>query len=188
MDAVVVSMSAGMVDWLVFAPGEVLSGLTLLVALYGVYHAGFYCLMDGQTPGLASLEIRVVRESGKAMSVPQALLRGAFRPVLVYVLGSAAWHATQGPGMAVSLALAPLLVELGMMFTLPSRQTLSDLAMRSLAVDEMKDGDGSAVPEAELSPSRFSASAAADSQARAGLRRDILCPACRWLGQTQRAA
>jgi uncharacterized RDD family membrane protein YckC len=132
---VVVSLSAGMLEWAVLSSDSLMSTAQAALILYGLYHAGFYWLMDGQTPGLASLEIRLVSDSGNALLWPQAILRGALRPALVAALAVAAWQGEDKAGLATSIAFAPLLAELGMMFTLPGHQTLSDLAARTLAVE-----------------------------------------------------
>jgi uncharacterized RDD family membrane protein YckC len=81
------------------------------------------------------MEIRVVNEAGKALSVFQALLRGAFRPAAAALLMFTAWQGLEKPFAVSGFVAGLLLVELGMMLTLPSRQTLSDMAARTLAVD-----------------------------------------------------
>ena len=131
----IVGLSAGLLEWAVLSSGSLVSTAQAALVLYGIYHAGFYWLMDGQTPGLASLEIRLVSDDGKALRWPQALLRGALRPALVAAVAWAAWQGEDRAGLLNFITLAPLLVELGMMFTLPGHQTLSDLAARTLAVD-----------------------------------------------------
>lgn len=104
--------------------------------VYAGYHALCLWRFGGQTLGLYLLNIQIVRASGGGeLSFAQALLRGAFRPLLVYLFAQAAIAAQSTFGPAVSLAAVPLVVELGMMFTLASRQTLSDIVSRTLVVN-----------------------------------------------------
>ena len=104
--------------------------------LYAAYHAACFGLFQGQTPGQSLFDVRVVRSSdGGALSLTQALVRGTVRPVALYLWGWAAVYASPVPDMAAAAVAAPLLAELGMMFTLPTRQTLADLASRSFVVN-----------------------------------------------------
>ncbi len=136
VDFGVVIAFAGIVLWIaqtvghVSAPTEIELGLSV----YGLYHTAFYWLWGGQTPGLRTLDIRTVSTvGGIELSLRQALARAGFRPLLLYLLGLAAYFTT--PQIITVIVLAPLLGELGMMFTLPSRQTLSDLISRTLVVN-----------------------------------------------------
>jgi uncharacterized RDD family membrane protein YckC len=117
------------------AAGLGLAELEVPLLLYGAYHALFYWLWDGQTPGLAILDIRVVSANGGELLAAQAMLRGLLRPLALYALGWSAWLGAHEPGVVAVSVATLLLVELGMMFTLPSRQTLSDLVSRTLVVD-----------------------------------------------------
>jgi uncharacterized RDD family membrane protein YckC len=142
VDVVIVGLTAGIVDWLFLVPGESTAAAVLALTLYGFYHAGFFWLWDGQTPGLAALDIRMVSDAGEPLSIPQALLRGVFRSAMAAVLSLPAWHGAGQAAMAVALVLGLLLLELGMMVTLPGHQTLSDMAARTLAVDELPPAAG----------------------------------------------
>lgn len=103
---------------------------------YAGYHALCLWLLNGQTPGLYLLNIRVARSSGEgALSFPQAAVRGAFRPLLIYLFGRAAVAAQSGFGPVASIVAVPVLLELGMMFTLSTRQTLSDVVCRTIVVN-----------------------------------------------------
>jgi len=104
--------------------------------VYAGYHALCLWRFNGQTLGLYFLNIRVVRaSSGGELSFPQAALRGTFRPLLIYLFGQAAVAAQASFGPVTSIAAVPVLVELGMMFTLSTRQTLSDVVCRTLVVN-----------------------------------------------------
>jgi|SRR5437588_9545913 len=105
-------------------------------AVYAGYHALFYWLLHGQTPGLLLFGMRVVRASdaGEPPFV-LAVLRAVLRPLIVYALGLAAMPAKPLFGPIVSIAAVPLLIELGMMFTLVTRQTLSDIVCKTLVVN-----------------------------------------------------
>jgi uncharacterized RDD family membrane protein YckC len=105
-------------------------------AVYAGYHALFYWLLHGQTPGLLLFGMRIVRASDAGE--PQfvlAVLRAILRPLAVYLIGLAAVPAKPLFGPIVSIAAIPLLIELGMMFSLGTRQTLSDIVCRTLVVN-----------------------------------------------------
>lgn len=104
--------------------------------VYAGYHALCLWQFNGQTPGLYILNIRVVRAfGGGEISLPQAALRGAFRPLLIYVFGQTAVAVQASFGPVASIVAVPVLVELGMMFTLSTRQTLSDIVCRTVVVN-----------------------------------------------------
>jgi len=104
--------------------------------VYAGYHALCLWLFHGQTPGLYFLNIRIVRASGGGeLSIAQAVLRSSFRPLLIYLFGWAAVTAQSSFGPVASVAAVPVLVELGMMFTLVTRQTLSDIVSKTLVVN-----------------------------------------------------
>ena len=104
--------------------------------VYAGYHAVCLWRFSGQTLGLYLLNIRVVRASGGGeLSLLRAALRGALRPVLIYLFGQAAVAAQAGSGPVASIVAVPVLVELGMMFSLSTRQTLSDIACGTLVVN-----------------------------------------------------
>jgi uncharacterized RDD family membrane protein YckC len=104
--------------------------------VYAVYHAVCFSLFRGSSPGLHFLDIRVVSalDAGE-LPLVQAFARAAFRPAFLYLLWWMAAMAKPVPGVDMALLAAPVLLELGMMFTLPSRQTLSDLVSRTLVVN-----------------------------------------------------
>jgi len=103
---------------------------------YAVYHAIFFWLLRGTTPGLYFLDMRVVKASnGAELSFVQIFSRASFRPVFLYSFWSAAALAVPLAGADTALLIAPILVEMGMMFTLPSRQTLTDLVSKTLVVN-----------------------------------------------------
>lgn len=103
---------------------------------YAFYHLVFFWLLAGATPGLWLFDMRIVRASdGGEFSVLRALIRAGFRPLFLFLFG---WSVDSfgGPSLRVEAVLpVPLLLELGMMFTLPSRQTLSDLVANTLVVN-----------------------------------------------------
>jgi uncharacterized RDD family membrane protein YckC len=118
-----------------------LQALLLVSGVYILYHVGFYWYLDDATPGQRAWNLRTVGVSGGPLSVVQTLVRPGFRVLLVCVLAwlsdlDVFWIYFRDPFFGVKAALfAPLLLELGMMFTLPSRQTLSDLVARTLVVN-----------------------------------------------------
>jgi len=109
----------------------------LAAATYVVYHVAFFQVFEGATPGLRALNMRIVSTTGGgSLSLARMFVRSGFRPALLFVFG---WALVNLPGMRLLrsevLMVAPLLLELGMMFTLPSRQTLSDLVAGTLVVN-----------------------------------------------------
>jgi len=139
-------LAAGAIDVVVCAMALVLTmvGLggmwdsvelaALVSGVYVLYHFAFYWYLDDSTPGQRAWSIRTVRASGGgSLSFVQMLIRPGVRALLVCIFG---WLAKAAPSIPLSsMLLAPLLLELGMMFTLPSRQTLSDLVARTLVVN-----------------------------------------------------
>jgi uncharacterized RDD family membrane protein YckC len=115
--------------------GPAVAGIAFL-AYFG-YHTIFYAAFHGQTPALALFGVRVARAAdGLDVHPWQAAMRAGVRPGLVYVLGWGAVLADHGEiGTASLIALAIATLELGMMFILPTRQTLSDLTCRTLVIN-----------------------------------------------------
>ena len=104
--------------------------------VYAAYHAVCFSLFRGSSPGLHFLDIRVVSAlGGGELSLVQAFARAAFRPAFLFLLWWTAAMAKPAPGVDMALLAAPILLELGMMFTLPSRQTLADLGSRTLVAN-----------------------------------------------------
>jgi uncharacterized RDD family membrane protein YckC len=136
VDFVLAVMSAGIISGIAQTLGHTSNQLELALIIYAIYHAGFYWLWGGQTPGLRTFDIRTVSAVGSIdLSSRQALARAGLRPLVLYLLGWASNSITPQFNIAAVIVLTPLLGELGMMFTLPSRQTLSDLASRTLVVN-----------------------------------------------------
>ena len=137
IDFVLSVMSAGVIAWIGQSSGyESANEMRLALSVYALYHAGFYWLWGGQTPGLHIFDIRTVSAiGGLHLSLGQALVRAGFRPLLLYLLGWVASSAGLPFNVVAIIVLAPLLGELGMMLTLPGRQTLSDLVSRTLVVN-----------------------------------------------------
>ena len=104
-------------------------------ATYVVYHVAFFLVLEDATPGLRALNMRIVSTTaGGSLSLAKMLVRSAFRPVMLYAFAQMVYLVH--PFFAAEpMLFAPLLVELAMMFTLPSRQTLSDLVARTLVVN-----------------------------------------------------
>ena len=104
-------------------------------ATYVVYHVAFFLVLEDATPGLRALNMRIVSTTaGGSLSLAKMLVRAAFRPVMLYAFAQVVYLVH--PFFAAEpMLVAPLLVELAMMFTLPSRQTLSDLVARTLVVN-----------------------------------------------------
>ena len=103
---------------------------------YAAYHVLFFGLFHSQTPGLFFLDMRVVRsQDGGELSLARSLIRGAIRPLVLYLIGLGAVTAQPLIGGAAALVAVPLAVELGMMFTLPTRQTLTDLFSKTFVVN-----------------------------------------------------
>jgi uncharacterized RDD family membrane protein YckC len=136
VDFVLVVMATGVLSGLAGNLGYNAKELELALILYAVYHASCYRLWSGQTPGMRILDIRTVSAvGGVELSLAQAGMRAGFRPLLLYLLGSAATALAFRMNATAVIVLAPLLGELGMMFTLPSRQTISDLVSCTLVVN-----------------------------------------------------
>jgi uncharacterized RDD family membrane protein YckC len=103
---------------------------------YALYHLVFLRLLAGATPGLRTFDMQIVRAAdGGEFSILRALIRAGFRPLFLFLFGWSVYF-LGGPSLRVEAVLpVPLLLELGMMFTLPSRQTLSDLVANTLVVN-----------------------------------------------------
>lgn len=107
----------------------------LAAVTYILYHVAFFLVLEDATPGLRVLNMRIVSTTaGGSLSLAKMLVRSGFRPVVLYLFVLAAVFVVR-PSFRQWLVLAPVLLELGMMFTLPSRQTLSDLVARTLVVN-----------------------------------------------------
>ena len=105
-------------------------------ATYVLYHSASFWYLDDATPGMRVLNMRIVRASGgRALSFAQTLIRPAVRPLLLWVFAWSAYFLDWRSARLQAALIAPLLLELGMMFTLPSRQTLSDLVAKTLVVN-----------------------------------------------------
>jgi uncharacterized RDD family membrane protein YckC len=74
-------------------------------------------------------------KGGSELSVGQMFLRSMFRPMFLYAIGWTAIVVSPPPSVLMVVLAAPLVVVLGMMFTLPSRQTLADLVARTLVIN-----------------------------------------------------
>jgi uncharacterized RDD family membrane protein YckC len=106
------------------------------LATYGLYHAAFLSILDGATPAQRAFDMRIVSaRSGDELSVGQTFLRSMFRPMFIYAIGWTAVLVSPPPSILAMMLVAPLLVEVGMMFTLPARQTLADLVARTLVIN-----------------------------------------------------
>jgi len=110
-------------------------GFAVVMFTYGLYHAVFFSYLGGATPGLRALDMRIVSVTGADLSLWQTFLRSGFRPALLYAFGWTTVTMAPSPGLKFSLMLAPVLLEAGMMFTLPMRQTLTDLVSRTLVIN-----------------------------------------------------
>ena len=109
--------------------------VAVAAATYIVYHVAFFLVLDDATPGLRSLNMRIVSTTGGgSLSLAKMLVRSGFRPAMLYAFGWLIFLAHPF-FTAEPMLFAPLLIELAMMFTLPSRQTLSDLVARTLVVN-----------------------------------------------------
>ena len=136
VDFVLALMLAGIVSGVAQAASYMSNQLELALVIYIVYHTAFYLLWDGQTPGLRILDIKTVSVVGGIdMSPRQALGRAGFRPLLLYLIGWGSNAIAAQFNVVAVLVLALPLAEMGMMFTLPSRQTLADLIARTLVVN-----------------------------------------------------
>lgn len=137
IDLVLSLMCSGVAAWLAQSLGyEATNQITLALGAYAVYHAAFYWVWAGQTPGLRIFDIRTVSAAGGTeLSLGQSIVRASFRPVFLYVVGWLASSAGLPFDVIAVTVLAPPLGELGMMLTLPGRQTLSDLLCRTLVVN-----------------------------------------------------
>jgi uncharacterized RDD family membrane protein YckC len=103
---------------------------------YAGYHVLFFWFFHGQTPGLLVLNMRVVKSADVGeLKFIHAMLRASLRPLVLYLIGWGAVMAQPIVGAIAAVVAAPLVVEPGMMFTLPTRQTLSDLVCRTFVVN-----------------------------------------------------
>lgn len=111
-------------------------GVELVLSVYGLYHFVCYSWFQGGTVGLRLFDMQVVgARSGQPLSAWHALARAAFRPALIYAVG---WIAFSTPllfPMIMPVLIAPLFVELAMMFISPARQTLSDFVTGTLVIN-----------------------------------------------------
>jgi len=110
-------------------------GIGAILALYGMYHAVFFFLFEGATPGQRAFDMRIVSVKGSDMSFRQGFLRAAFRPALLFATGAGIFFLPHIPGVIAVVLAAPLLLEAGMMFTSPWRQTLADLVCGTLVIN-----------------------------------------------------
>jgi uncharacterized RDD family membrane protein YckC len=114
-------------------PAASMSNIAFLV--YFIYHFFCYAMLHGQTAGLTVFDIKIVRAAdGHDLLQWEAALRAGLRPVLVYGIGWAGVTLRE-PQFVITIAMIPLAIELGMMFTMPTRQTLSDVVSRTLVVN-----------------------------------------------------
>jgi uncharacterized RDD family membrane protein YckC len=107
----------------------------LVFIVYAVYHAVMLRLFHGTTPGLYFLDMRIVRAAdGADLSIPQVLGRAASRPAFLYCFW---WLATLAAWAEIDFVflVAPVFLELFMMFYSPTRQTLADVVSRTLVVN-----------------------------------------------------
>ena len=103
---------------------------------YAAYHLVFFWLFQGQSPGLSLFHIRVVKATnGEELGLSRALLRSVFRPVALYVLNLGATVLHPIGSATAAIWATPLAIEMGMMFTLPTRQTLTDLVSKTFVVN-----------------------------------------------------
>lgn len=112
-----------------------LGHIVVILTTYGLYHAVCLALLSSTTPGLRTLDMRIVNRNGSDMSMVQTVVRSFFRPAFLYASGWLTVALSPPPGLLISMMVAPVLLEAGMMFTLPTRQTLSDLVSRTLVVN-----------------------------------------------------
>jgi uncharacterized RDD family membrane protein YckC len=108
-------------------------GALVAVAYFG-YHALFMQFWSGQTPGRRAFDIIVIPRSGGALSMTQILLRSALRPVVILLPTAASLKAG-------TLELNPLIttialvVEVALMYLIPSRRTVADFVSRCIVVN-----------------------------------------------------
>jgi uncharacterized RDD family membrane protein YckC len=138
IDAVVCVMAILLAMAAVGGRGGMPRFAALASGVYILYHVAFFWYLDDSTPGQRAWSLRTVSASGGPLSFLQTLIRPGIRALLVCVFAWSAdffWPRLGDPYLWLKSALAPLLLEAGMMFTLPSRQTLSDLVARTLVVN-----------------------------------------------------
>ena len=99
---------------------------SLVVLVYFVYELSFLWHWTGQSPGRRLLGIVVLRSSGGALSWFHALIRPTARAVAIIATSAFvfrySWPEYVGD---IRIPLFPL-IELGLIFTNPSRRTLAD--------------------------------------------------------------
>lgn len=101
--------------------------------LYFAYHTAFLWFWKGQSPGRRMFNILVIGVSGQPMTLLQSLGRPAIRVVSIYAM---LFCLVFVDFSAASLMVAfPVALDLALMGTLPSRQTLSDLAAETIVID-----------------------------------------------------
>jgi uncharacterized RDD family membrane protein YckC len=119
------------------SPGSWMRGFALIAGVtYTLYHVAFFWFFSGATPGQRAWDMSVVRASdGSRISAVRGVVRAGFRPLLLFLLGSSV-DLLLAPSVRVEAVIAaPLFLEAGMMFTLPSRQTLADIVAMTVVVN-----------------------------------------------------
>jgi len=116
--------------------GQTPHSVEVLLATYALYHVACLSFFHGVTPGIRLLDMQIVAAAdGRELSPKQALVRAVFRPALLYAFWSAATYTGAFPEMRFVIAMAPLFVEVIMMFDFPTRQTLSDVVAGTIVIN-----------------------------------------------------
>jgi len=105
----------------------------IVLSIYLGYHAGFVHWWEGQTPGRRAFEVLVVSAGGSSLGIIQAIGRPGVRVVCFLAV---VWIGFRLGGLEPALVLfaALPLLDLGLLFLVPSRQTLADLVCRTVVV------------------------------------------------------
>lgn len=109
------------------------------ILCHAAYHLGFLVLRAGSTPGKALQNIAVASDSGQSLLVWRAAVRVAVRylPLLAVTVPYTEWEVWPAIfGLIVKIVAGLIwLCELHLLQNSPTRQTLADLAARSIVFD-----------------------------------------------------
>lgn len=112
------------------------AAITTALFVYGFYHAMCFSAFNGLTVGLRAMNIRLISATRQSdITIPKAILRAAFRPALLFLFGWLAIAYASSGAVRFAVIASPIAIELAMMLTLVSRQTLSDVVSNTLVIN-----------------------------------------------------
>ena len=136
VDLVVLLLFVILAFGIVSHTGQTPYGIEVVLVTYALYHFVCFSSLHGTTAGLQLFDMQIVAATtGRELTLGKAFARGAFRPALFYAVWLAATYGDPFPQMKFAMVITPLFVEVVMMFTSPTRQTLSDFVTRTLVIN-----------------------------------------------------